>query len=100
MWTGSRRALEPPQQVQPVQVHRQPPKASRRAQRLQPRPGQVWQQAQPVQVPQRAMLPVSAVDLTTSFGEQRWRQRVHWQSPQAYRPRVQLRQAQRQVPLE
>jgi hypothetical protein len=30
------------------------------------------------------MLPVSAVELTTAFGEQRWRQRVRWQSPQAY----------------
>lgn len=84
MWTGSRRALEPPQQVQPVPVHRQPPKVSRRAQHLQSRPGQVWRQAQPVQAPQRAMLPVSAVELKTAFGEQRWRPRVRWQSPQAY----------------
>jgi hypothetical protein len=30
------------------------------------------------------MLPVSAVELKTAFGEQRWRQRVRWQSPQAY----------------
>jgi len=75
--------LEPPQQVQPVQVHGQPQKASRHARRMQPRPGQVCGQAQLAQQ-QRAMLPVSAVELKTAFPEQRWRQRVRWQSPQAY----------------
>jgi hypothetical protein len=44
----------------------------------------VWRQAQPVQAPQRAMLPVSSVVLKIAFGEQRWRQRVRSQSPQAY----------------
>ena len=78
------RPLEPPQQVQPVQVHRQPPKASRRAQLVQPRAGQVQRQAQPVLAPQRARLPVSAVELKSAFGEPRWRQRVRWQFPQAY----------------
>ena len=76
--------MEPPQQVQPVQVHRQPPKASQRAQLVQPRPGQVPRQAQPVQAPQRARLRVSTVELKTAFGAQRWRQRVRWQFPQAY----------------
>ena len=51
------------QQVPRVQAHRQPPKAEPTARPGQPRPGQVWRQAQLLQATQRALLPVSAVEL-------------------------------------